>query len=328
MSNLAGHRFDPDTAPKDSVKSWLQAALDGYLVDGRGVWAFEPLELKIGRDADLAGDLQRVYDSLQADAKLRWRLAVSDLLAERGGDLQHLRATVVLLDLSILMPAFEALKVLPGIVADIGEGDDARRLYDHALTVAIELSRQTEDARDCLDRMRTSPGFSPTYAGLVFIALCRAEPDEWPSHWRTMRESLDALMRQLEPESDGPRWYAESFVRAVTPARLRQDLDVFMELEDPSDDWLWNELFKGAASLLGADASGSLYVRGSSATRVPIRDERRARPAARAGVREVRMRWMAGFRDASGVVARNARTLAKRGWIPRSRMTDTGREAA
>ena len=328
MTNNQGRPFDPNTASTDRVKSWLQTALDAYLEDNRGIWAFEPLELKIGREADLAGDLRGIYDSLQADAKLRWRLAVAELLAERGGDLQRRRATRVLLDLSVQMPAFEVLNVLPGVVAHIGEGDDAWRLYDRALTVAVELSRQTEDARECLERMRTSPGFSPTYAGLVFIALCRADPDEWPRHYSTMRESLDALVRRLGPDSDAPRWYAENFVHAVTLARFRQGVGAFFEHGAPSDHWLWNELFKGARSLLVEDASGNLYVRGNPATRVPIEGERQFRPAARNRRDEDGAGWLGGFHNAPTIVLRCARTIAARGWFPSPSGTATHQDAA
>ena len=324
MSNRQDHRFEPNKASKDSVKSWLQTALDGYLDDNWGIWAFEPLELEIGKEADLAGDLQRIYDSLKADGKSRWRLAVAELLAERGRDPRHRRAIGVLLDLSILMPAFEVLKVLPGIVADIGEGDDAWQLYDHAVAVAIELSRETQDARDCLERMRTSPGFSPTYAGLIFIALCRAEPEEWPRHMRAMRESLDALVHSLGPESDAPRWYAESFVHAVTLACLWQGRGAFFEHGDPSDNWLWNELFKGARSLLSRDESGYLFLRTDPSIRIYVGDDDRVEPAARPRKQEYPMLWADSFRDQPESVRTSAQEIEDRGWFLRNQPVAPG----
>ena len=324
MSKPQEHRFNPNTAPKDSVKSWLQTALDAYLDDDRGIWAFEPLELEIGRDADVSSDLRRIYDALQARAKLRWRLAVVELLAERGGDPQRRLATRMLLDLSIQMQAFEFLKVLPGIVVNIGEGDDAWRLYDRAVTVAIELSRQTEDARECLENMRTSPGFSPTYAGLIFIALCRAEPDEWPRHMRAIRESLDALVHSLGPESDAPRWYAESFVHVVTLARLWQCRRAFFDHGDPSDNWLWNELFKGARSLLSRDESGDLFLRTDPSIRVCVGDDDRVEPAARPQKQEYPMRWAESFRGQPQPVRTSAQEIAVRGWYPRNQPVAPG----
>ena len=107
--------FDPSQAPAGAVKSWLKTALDGYFDDDSGRWAFTPLELEIGRQADLAHDLKEIYRPLSAPAKSRWRRAVTEMLAEHGHDPQRREATGVLIDLAVLMPAYEALEVLPGV---------------------------------------------------------------------------------------------------------------------------------------------------------------------------------------------------------------------
>ena len=211
-------------------------------VDGR----LRPLELEIGRQADLAHDLKEIYRPLSAGAKSRWRRAVTDLLAEHGHDPQRREETGVLIDLAVLMPAYEVLEVLPGIVANAGERE-AKGLYDLVVAAAVELARQTEAARSCLERLRTSPGFSPAYAGLVFTALCQVAPDDWPDHLMRMRPALRALMETLGSDSDSPRWYAESFLHTVTLARLDRNLRIFAKRGEPPDDWLWNAAVQGRA---------------------------------------------------------------------------------
>ena len=262
--------FDSNQASAGAVKSWLKTALDGYFDDDSGRWAFTPLELEIGRQADLAHDLKEIYRSLSAPARSRWRYAVTELLAEHGHDPRRREATGVLIDLAVLMPAYEVLEVLPGVVADAGERE-AEGLYDLVVAAAVELARQTEAARSCLERLRTSPGFSPAYAGIIFIALCRVDPDGWPDHMMRMRPALQALMETLGPDSDSPRWYAESFLHAVTLARLDRNLHVFAKRGEPPDDWLWNELFKGDRSLLVLDAQ-NLFLRAKPAVSIPLGD--------------------------------------------------------
>ena len=142
--------FDPNQASTGAVKSWLMTALDSYFDDDSGRWAFTPLELEIGRQADLAHDLKEIYRPLSATAKSRWRRAVTDLLAEHGHDSQRREATGVLVDLAVLMPAYEVLEVLPGIVANASERE-AKELYDLVVAAAVELARQTEAARSCLE---------------------------------------------------------------------------------------------------------------------------------------------------------------------------------
>ena len=318
MSESENQPFDPRQAPTGLVKSWLKTALDAYFGGDSERWAFAPLELDIGGQADLSHDLKKIYDSLSASAKPQWRVAATELLAEQGHVRNHRKTTGVLIDLVVLMPAFEGLEVLPGVVANADSPED-EWLYDRVVSAAIALSRQTEPARDCLDRLRTSPGFSPTYAGLIFIALCRADPDGWPDHAGTMRLALQRLMVTLNPDSDAPRWYAESFLEAVTLARLPSGLRRFLEYVSPAEDWLWSELFKGERSLLGLDESYNLFLRERPDISFPIGDDRLAEtvevstvspPSPPSGS------WIDGFENQPPEVRRSARILEERTWTP------------
>ena len=311
-----GQPFDPHQASREAVKAWLKTALDGYFEDDAGRWAFMPLELRIGGQADLAHDLKEIYDSLAAAAKTRWRGAVSELLAEQGHVPRYRETTTVLIDLSVLMPAFEALEVLPGVVANAGEGDEGW-LYDRVVSAAIALSRQTEQARDCLDRLRTSPGFSPTHAGLIFIALCRADPDGWPDHAGTMRRALQRLMVMLEPDSDAPRWYAERFLEAVTLSRLASGLRRFLEYGSPAEDWLWRELFTGEKSLFGLDKSDDIYLREEWHVRISLGDRgwvETVQPSADRRASPPSGSWAGKFKHQSRKIRDIARRIEGRGW--------------
>ena len=318
MPNQEGQSYDPNQAPKGSVKCWLKTALDGYFDDDAGRWAFVPLELEIGRHADLAHDLKVVYNTLSATAKLRWRGAVVDLLAEQGGDPRYGKATSVLIDLAVLMPAFEVLEVLPGVVANADARDDAWLVYDHIVSAAIELSRQTEAARDCLESLRTSPSFSSTYAGLIFIALCRTAPDRWPDHATRMRPALQTLMTKLGPDSDAPRWYAESFLRAVALAGVDRGLSGFLRYGKPAGDWLWNQLFKGERSLVGLDESENIYLRDEPSVSLSLSDYGPVEPTCPQKSLRAR-RWLSSIRAESDSVGLSARIIAERDWVPSDR---------
>ena len=317
MSEQESQSFDPGQAPTRSVKSWLGTALDAYFSGDSERWAFSPLAMEVGGHADLAHDLREIYDSLPAEAKPRWRDAVTELLSEQGHSPQHREATAVLIDLVALMPAFEGLEVLPGVVAH-ADSREEEWLYDRVVSAAIALSRQTEAARACLDRIRTSPGFSPTYAGLIFIALCRADPNGWPDHAGSMRPALQRLMASLDPDSDAPRWYAESFLEAVTLAGLASGLGRFLEYGSPVEDWLWSELFKGERSLIGLDESDDIYLHGEPHIRISLGDGARVetvRPLTERRASPPSGSWADRFKDRSREIRDIAQQIEGRRWL-------------
>ena len=313
--------FDPRNGSSATVKLWLKTALDGYFDDDSGRWAFSPLELEIGRQADLAHDLKDIYDSLPAVAKSRWRSAVTDLLAEQGNDPERQEAAGVLIDLAVFMPAFTVLEVLPSVVANAG-APEAAQLYDRAVAAATALSCRTEAARDCLERLRTSPGFSPAYAGLIFIALCRVDPDRWPDHLRNMKPALRSLVKKLGPDSAALRWYAEDFLCAVTLAGLCRALGAFPEHGEPTADWLWNQLFEGGSSLIVLDEAGNLVLREAANVSFPLVDTCRAvptKPPEDPSVSSLSTGWLSAFQGESETIQSIARTIGERNWMPEIR---------
>lgn len=263
--------FDANTADDQSVARWIQTSLDSYIKDGVGRWAFRPLEHHIGMRDDLAEDLRAIYDSLPAAAQTRWRLAIHDLLATQGPDISKREATRVLIDFAILVRAHEVLEVLPALIAN-GRGDE--RLLDQVVRAAIALASQTEASRDCLKRICTSPKFVPDYAGLVLVALCHADPDNWLAHVENLAAPMQILATRLSDGSTALRFYASTILEAISLSRVTGVAanHLFGRAESR---WLWNEWFKGGQSLIRyeefkIDSSARLLLRANEAVSVPI----------------------------------------------------------
>lgn len=236
--------FDPNKADTDGVRVWLQAALDGYFKQDMGRWAFRPLEHYVDVRDDLAEDLRAIYQDVDAHAQVRWRLAVRDLLAMQGCDPAGGEATRLLIDFAALVRAPEVLDVLPKLVAN---GRDS--LLDQVVQTAVALACQTEAACTCLERIYTSPSFSPDYAGLVLVALCHANPDGWLCHVENLGQPMGILADRLEADSNALRFYAHSILEAISLSRVSSACLKRLATKTESA-WLWHEWVAEPHSLL------------------------------------------------------------------------------
>ena len=261
--------FDANTADGQSVARWLQTGLDSYFKDGIGRWAFRPLESHIGSRDDLAEDLRTIYDSLPADAQTRWRLAIRDLLAMHGPDISKREAARVLIDFATLVRVHEVLEVLPTLVAN---GRD-ELMFDHVVRTATALASQTEASRDCLQRICTSPKFVPDYAGLVLVALCHADPDNWLTHVENLAAPMRILADRLSDGSTALRFYASAILEAISLSRVTGTAANRLSKHAESQ-WLWSEWFEGDQSLIQYEpktlASARLSLRTNDAVSVTI----------------------------------------------------------
>lgn len=239
--------FDPNTADTSSIAQWLATALDGYFKDDIGRWAFRPLEQHIGLREDVADDLCAIYDSLTASAQARWRSAIRDALAFHGRDNSKREATRVLVDFAVLVRSPEVLDVLPGILS----GKDDRELLDLAVGAATALASQTEVSRKCLERIRSSPAFTSDYAGLILVALCHADPDNWLYHVKELAVPMQELASRLSPESTALRFYASSILDAISLRRVADaSLNHLATDSSGQASWLAKEWLVGDDSLL------------------------------------------------------------------------------
>ena len=239
--------FDPNRADTARIAQWLEAALSGYFKDDIGRWAFRPLEQHIGVHDDLASDLCAIYDSLTASAQVRWRCAIRDVVALHGRDISKRKAVRVLIDSAVLIRSPEVLDVLPGILSDQDDGE----LLDLAVEAATALASRTDASRKCLERIRTSPAFAPDYAGLILVALCHADPDNWLRHVKKLAVPMRRLANRLPPESTALCFYASSILDAIGLKRIADaNLNHLMSDSVEEAAWLLREWFHADDSLL------------------------------------------------------------------------------
>ena len=239
--------FDPNSDDTRSIAQWLETALDGYFKDDIGRWAFRPLEQHIGVRDDVADDLCAIYGSLKASAQVRWRHAIRDVLAFHGRDISKREAVRVLVTFAVLIRSPEVLDVLPGILS----GQDDGELLDVAVGAATALASQTDASRECLERIRTSPAFTPDYAGLILVALCHADPDNWLHHVKELAGPMRRLAGLLSPESTALRFYASSILDTISLKRIA-DVNLNHLLSDSAEEtvWLLEAWFQDDDSLL------------------------------------------------------------------------------
>lgn len=250
--------FDANNADTRRIAEWLETALDGYIKDDMGRWAFRPLEKYIGTRDDLADDLCAIYDTLTAPAQARWRTAIRDVLTIHGRDISRRETIRVLVSFAVLIRSAEVLEVLPGILSTPEDSE----LLDLAVGAATALASQTEASRGCLEQIRTSPSFTPDYAGLVLVALCHADPDNWLHHVKDLALPMRRLIGLLPPESTALRFYASNILDAISLSRLtRSSLSHLFAGATDGPRWLLHEWFLGDNSLLRCDRPSATSTR-------------------------------------------------------------------
>ena len=239
--------FDPNSADSHRIGQWLETSLSRYFKDDIGRWAFRPLEQHIGVHDALADDLCAIYDSLAASAQARWRHAIRDVLALHGRDISKREAVRVLITFAVLIRSPEVLVVLPGILS----GQDDGELLDLAVEAATALASQTDASRKCLEQIRASPAFTSDYAGLILVALCHADPDNWLRHVRELAAPMRRLANLLPPESTALRFYASRILDAISLKRIADaNLNHLMSDTIEEATWLLREWFQEGDSLL------------------------------------------------------------------------------
>ena len=239
--------FDANNADTRQIARWLETALDGYIKDDMGRWAFRPLERYIGLRDHLVDDLRAIYDSLTASAQGRWRDAIRDILALHGRDISKRKTTRVLITLATLIRSQEVLDVLPGILS----GSQDHDLLDLTVEAATSLASQTEASRRCLKQIRTSPTFTSHYAGLILVALCHADPDNWPHHVKELGIAMGKLASRLDPDSTALRFYANDILQSISLSRITvAALNSLATESDGQAAWLLKEWLEGDQSLL------------------------------------------------------------------------------
>ena len=316
MAERQPESMDPRTAPRSPLKSWLRSALEEYFSNNEDPWAFSPLASDIGRHPELATELKEIYDGLLPRHKATWRGAVADLLAEDGHRSTFADIVSVLLDVSVRMPAYEVLEVLPGVMANAQR--EHQQLFAKVVTTAASLSRQTTAARDCLLRLCANPRFSSDSSGIVFVALCRADPSNWREHEALLRPHLEKLLHRSKPDSDRSRWYGNRFLEATNLERFSEGLVEFLENINRDTNWLCRILFSGPQPLLDLTEDNWLIVlRTGARIRIGFADATVRPYAIKVPIEENdRREWRKLFADQPKKITAPAKTILERDWIP------------
>ena len=122
-------------------------------------------------------------------------------------------------------------------------------LLDQVAETAVALADQTDNARTCLERLYTSPSFSPDYAGIVLTALCHVDPDGWLSHVEKLAKPMHVLTSRLDDDSTALRFYARSILEAISLSRVG-GVNPQRLADAPESAWLWREWVAGPEPLI------------------------------------------------------------------------------
>lgn len=203
----------------EQFERWLRVGFEGYFIDNAGVRNFRPVEYCILHEHTLSGDLRVIFDAFSSDQQAMIREAVTRLLERLPVEEKYVPIFRELLDLAVVVRAHEIFKVIPArggrFLALDQESPDTPSLYSMALDVVTELGDQSEDARDCIERLIGTPGaFSPDYARTALIALCKIAPDDLLFHMALLREPLAQNFRKYRPTQQAQQLLVHDIMKA------------------------------------------------------------------------------------------------------------------
>jgi hypothetical protein len=235
--------------------------------------AFAPLAPFLAHEEDPTLNLRYVYELLSGTAKERLGQGLAAGIANLQPYYSNLSLMRQLLHLAGRLKAVEAI---PPILAQVATGffgrqevQETRGLYAFALEIIAGMAPGTGVA-DGLRHLVGSPPFESGYAPMVFIGLCRAEPDRFPEHMEYLRTHFGKLHASSGASDAGltARRFAH-YVPLDTIAEHLHRLQYSLRRDGPtwsSDNWLVNALFLGdrpplrpMSSANGAGFDGGLY---------------------------------------------------------------------
>jgi len=178
--------------------NWLRRGFEDLDHDKRRVTAFAPLNYFVRREDDITRELKNIYDLLSGTAKEQFRLGIAIALSVMPPTLKSVSTVRHLLHLAGRVYATE---IFPEVVKKIGNGffgfsehNEGRELFALSLNIVAGMS-PAYGVGDTVRRLVSSSFFQPDYAPMAFVALCRAEPEEFYKHLELLRGSFSALHR-------------------------------------------------------------------------------------------------------------------------------------
>lgn len=257
---------------KERFASWLRSGFEDLVHEDREITAFAPLHYFIGYHDNIIDDLKAIYDELSGTAKENFRLGVK--IAFSGFPPENQYASLIRLFLH-LAGKIHAVEILPEIVKQVGNGyfgipqnNEGHELFALSLDIVSGMAPYL-DIGNVVRQLVGSRFFSPDYAPMVFIALCRTEPDHFPDHFKFLRSDFSILHKNRG--THGAYLTAIRFVQYVDLATISQNLWLLyltmhpnITIKTNSDNWFGEALFVGEKAPLILTKENHFYIQRTS----------------------------------------------------------------
>lgn len=238
---------------------WLRVGLEGYFIEGKGIWQFEHVAVFLNRQENLSLDINAIYRLLGSSPRAEFRQAVADLMANLEADPRNVAIFEQLLLIAAVLPAPEILNVVPtrlgsGFFGSDNAGD-SQSLFRQMFETVTQLAAPTDAALNALTALIGAHQFKTAYAGLALVSLCRIKPEGFSRHMALMRPKLAAMFKEYGDDYDVKRRIAGHIAKAIgldVLARQLPDILVYdpRRPEAARDNWLLHALVAGSNPIL------------------------------------------------------------------------------
>ena len=190
MKPDAKHVKPLESFDASAFANWLRCGFEDLDHEEKRLRAFAPLNYFVGHYGDLTSDLKNIYDVLSGSAQEELRFGI----ARAFSDLPPAQRSVpIVRSLLHLAGRVHAPEIFPEVIKQVGNGffgmpeyNEGRELFALTLDIVAGMS-PAHGVGDAVRRLVGSSFFQPGYAPRAFIALCRAEPEEFPMHLKLLR---------------------------------------------------------------------------------------------------------------------------------------------
>ena len=248
--------------------NWLRRGFEDLYHDKRRLMAFAPLNYFVRRDDDITRELKNIYDLLSGTAKEQFRIGIAIALSSLMPP--TLKSVSTVRHLLHLAGRVYATEIFPEVVKKIGNGffglsehNKGCELFALSLDIVAGMS-PAYGVVDTVRRLVSSSFFQPGYAPRAFVALCRAEPEEFYKHLELLRGSFSVLHR--DKGTNDAYITANRFVQYVDLEVIGRNFWHLYLCTKPgidtlsTDNWLGEALFIGDNAPLLLDKFNDDYI--------------------------------------------------------------------